>query len=273
MSDPRPPRNSFTDILKVESAGDRRFSARLESFWGGSDPGDLLARAVLGSWGSRDRVPFSLQSSFFGSVPPEVEVDFRSEPLAPGADRISAGTADRPAFEAILRFSEPGRGLDFQTIRPEAGLPVPEKLPPEAEIAALEGWAPYAVGPIETRRVGTNDPVGAGEAFSWIGWLAPREPLKDSPGLRAAALAFLSAYRHHWSIERRLGADFMKTTITLLNHSLWVHRAPDWSDFLLVRTRSEIGVEGRCFGQREVFTRSGSLLASAAWEALARPAD
>ena len=59
--------------------------------------------------------------------------------------------------------------------------------------------------------------------------------------------------------------------ITLLDHSLWIHRLERWDDFWLVRTLTDVGVGGRCFSRREIFTRGGTLVASAAWEAIARP--
>jgi acyl-CoA thioesterase len=114
------------------------------------------------------------------------------------------------------------------------------------------------------------------EPAVWLGWLRPRIPLRDSRALHTAALAFLAEYRSHWAVERRLGAAFPRTEITLLDLSLWVHRCERWDDFWLVRTSSDVGatqhalagVAGRCLSRREVFTRSGALVASAAWEAM-----
>jgi acyl-CoA thioesterase len=88
--------------------------------------------------------------------------------------------------------------------------------------------------------------------------------------IQAAALAFLSEYRSHWAVERRLGAAFPRSDISLEGHALWVHRALPWDDFWLVRTSTDIGVGGRCLSRREIFTRAGALVASAAWEARVR---
>jgi acyl-CoA thioesterase-2 len=113
-------------------------------------------------------------------------------------------------------------------------------------------------------------PVKDHEPALWLGWLRPRAPLGDDARLHAAALAFLSEYRSHWAVERRLGADFPRTEITLLDHALWVHRPERWDDWWLVRTSSEVGVAGRCLSRREIFTRGGALVASAVWEAALR---
>jgi acyl-CoA thioesterase-2 len=127
------------------------------------------------------------------------------------------------------------------------------------------------VGPIESRRITPPEPVKDHEPASWLGWLRPRAPLGDDPLLHAAALAFVAEYRSHWAVERRLGAAFPRTEITLLDHALWVHRAVRFDDWWLVRTESDVGVGGRCLSRREIFTRDGACVASAAWEAALRP--
>jgi acyl-CoA thioesterase-2 len=137
-------------------------------------------------------------------------------------------------------------------------------------LGAREGWAQYAVVPIESRRITPHEPVKEHEPASWLGWLRPRAALGDEPRLHAAALAFLAEYRSHWAVERRLGADFPRTEITLLDHALWVHRPRRWDDWWLVRTESDVGAAGRCLSRREIYARDGELIASAAWEAALR---
>jgi acyl-CoA thioesterase-2 len=170
-----------------------------------------------------------------------------------------------------LRFFAPAEGLGYQSVAPPRGLPPPEALPSEAELGAREGWAEYAVGPVESRRITPPEPVKDHEPATWLGWLRPRAPLGDDPLLHAAALAFVAEYRSHWSVERRLGAAFPETELTLLDHALWVHRPARFDDWWLVKTDSDVGVAGRCFSRREIFGRDGALIASAAWETALRP--
>jgi acyl-CoA thioesterase-2 len=127
------------------------------------------------------------------------------------------------------------------------------------------------VGPIESRRVTAPGRCRPHEAAIWTGWLAPRKPLPDDPALSCAALVFLAEYRSHWAVERRLGPAFPTTDLTLHDFALWIHRPARWDDFWLVTTRSDVGVAGRCFSRREISTREGELVASAAWELSARP--
>jgi acyl-CoA thioesterase-2 len=272
MSEPHAPRESLAEMLRVERRGDGRHVARLESFWGGAAQGDLLARAALAAAAGRGAAPSAAQAVFLGRVLPDVELTLACEELDADRTRVSVRAGDEPVAEVLLRFGPAGDGLSYQCDAPEPGLPAPETLPSEAEVAAREGWAPFAVGPIESRRLTPYAPVKDHEPAVWLGWLRPRAPLGDDAVLHAAALAFLSEYRSHWAIERRLGADFQRSDITVLDHSLWVHRALRWDDFWLVRTSSDVGVAGRCLSRREIFTRGGALVASAAWESAVRTA-
>ena len=270
MKEARAPRESLAEMLRIESRSDGRASARLESFWGAAAQGDLLARATLAGSTARGEAPSAAQAIFLRPVPPDVELSFACDVLSADRSRVSVREQGALVAEVQLRFGPAGDGLTYQSAAPEPGLAAPEDLPSEAEVAAREGWAQYAVGPIESRRLTPYLPVKDHEPAVWLGWLRPRAPLGDDVRLHAAALAFLSEYRSHWAVERRLGADFPRTEITLLDHALWVHRAERWDSWWLVRTSSDVGVGGRCLSRREIFTRSGSLVASGAWEAVLR---
>jgi acyl-CoA thioesterase-2 len=266
MSEAGAPRESLTEMLRIERGGDGRARARLESFWGGAARGDLLARATLAA----GVAPSAAHALFLREAPPEVELTFACGAIAEGRTRVAVREQDALVAEVTLRSGADAGGIGFQGLAPEPGLPAPEALPSEAELGAREGWAAFAAGPIESRRISPPAPVKDHEPAVWLGWLRPRAPLGDDPLLHAAALAFLAEYRSHWAIERRLGADFPRTEIHLLDHALWVHRAARWDDWRLVRTSCDVGAAGRCLSQRQIFTRGGALVASAAWEATLR---
>ena len=272
MSEPRPPRSSLSDLLAVRSEGGGVFSARLESFWGEAAPGDLLARATLAASAGRSAGPSASHAVFLRAASPDVALAFACEPLSNERTRVTVREGEALVAEVQLRFGPAGAGLTYQCVAPERGLPDPEALPSEAEQGAREGWAQYAVGPIESRRITPPEAVKEHEPALWLGWLRPREPLGDDPVRHAAALAFLSEYRSHWAVERRLGADFPRTEIRLLDHALWVHRPRRWDEWWLVKTESDVGAAGRCLSRREIFARDGALIASAAWEAALRTA-
>ena len=272
--EPTAPRESLTAILEIEGGGDADYTARLESFWGDTLRGDLLARAMLAATADGREAPVAVHATFLADAPPEVELSLVREDLGPDQRRVRVIRADQERIcEVTFRFGPVGDGLTYQCIAPEAGLPAPEELPSEVEVARAEGWSQFAVGPIESRRIGPQQPVKDDEPAVWIGWLRPREALADDARLHAAALAFLGEYRSHWAVERRLGAAFPQSRITLLDHALWLHRAERWDDWWLVKTLTDVGVAGRCFSRREIYSRRGSLIASAAWEASVRPRD
>ena len=271
MSEPRAPRESLTAILKIEDRGDGRYEAELESFWGFSTPGDLLARATLAASAGASLAPNAMHAEFFGPATPDTELSFAREELASDCRRVRVRERETLCCDVTLRFGPAAAGLSYQSVAPGRNLPAPEDLPSEVETAEAEGWSQYAVGPIEARRLGVQQAVTGDDTAVWLGWLRPREPLAGDARLHAAALAFLSEYRSHWAVERRLGADFPRSDVILLDHALWVHRAERWDDWWLVKTLTEVGVAGRCFSRREIYARGGALIASAAWEAVVRP--
>jgi hypothetical protein len=79
----------------------------------------------------------------------------------------------------------------------------------------------------------------------------------------------LAAIREAGAAPTSLHASFL--SLTLHDFALWIHRPARWDDFWLVTTRSDVGVAGRCFSRREVTTREGERVASAAWELSAIP--
>ncbi len=267
----RPPRESLEEILTIDKRSKHGYGASLESFWGGTVKGDLIARALLVATDDTTDEPCGIQAAFTGPARPDVDTSLTRETLGEARRRVELRQEGEIVAEVTTRFGPTGDGLSYQGALPEAGLPAPEDLPSEREQGEAEGWAQYAVGPIESRRITIPEPVKDNEPAVWLGWLRPRTALADEPRLHAAALAFLGEYRSHWAVERRLGTQFPQMEITLLDHSLWIHRLERWDDFWLVRTLTDVGVGGRCFSRREIFTRGGTLVASAAWEAIARP--
>lgn len=267
MSEARPPGESLSRMLQIEERGGGVFEARLESFWGGAARGDLLARALLAASAGRSDGPAGLHASFLARAKPDAPLLLTREEVGPGLVRVATRAGGALLCDATFRFEPRGDGFGYQCLAPDRGLPAPEDLPSEKEQGRAEGWSQYAVGPIESRRITPREPVKDDEPSLWQGWLCPRESLAGDARLHAAALVFLSEYRSHWAIERRLGADFQRASITLLDHALWIHRDELWTDWWLVDTWSDVGVGGRCFSRREIYTRRGALVASAAWEA------
>ncbi|HEX2463875.1 MAG TPA: hypothetical protein VHR17_04555 [Thermoanaerobaculia bacterium] len=257
-------------MLTVRQRSDSEFTASLESFWGSSAKGDLLARATLVATVGTGRAIASAHTFFAGRAQPDVEIRLTREQPSADRSRVYSYEDQTLRSETIFRFAGAPDRFTYQTLPALDALPSPEDLPSEVETAKKEGWARFAVGPIESRRIGEHAAVDDGQPAVWQGWLRPRQPLPADTRVQTAALAFLSEYRSHWGVELRLGADFPRSDILILDHSLWIHRSVPWEDFWLVRTSTDVGVGGRCFSRREIFTRAGAMVASAAWEAVVR---
>jgi acyl-CoA thioesterase-2 len=225
---------------------------------------------VLAGAGARRDAPASVHAIFLREAKPEVALSLVCEELAADCTRVTVREGDERVAEVQVRFGSPRTGLAYQSAAPARGLPSPEDLPSEAELGAREGWAEYAVGPIEARRITPREAAKDHEPATWLGWLRPRAPLGDDPLLHAAALAFLAEYRSHWSLERRLGERFPESELTLLDHALWIHRTEPWHDWWLVETQSDVAAGGRCLSRRRIFTTDGALIASAAWQTAVR---
>ncbi len=264
--EPRPPRESLGELLTVEPLGGGAFRAELESFFGDAVAEDLLARAVAVAQAGRAAELVASHMSLVALPPPGNAVRFERQDLEGDRCFVRALHEDRGLADVLVRFaSAQDGGLAYQGLPLPTGLPEPDALPSEHETAAEEGWAPYADGPVESRRIGPwRVEVGEREPAVWMGWLRPRLPLPQSGS--AAALAFASAYRSHWAVERRLGDAFAAASITMTDHALWVHDPRPWDDWWLVRTRTEIASRGRCLSHRELFARDGALLATASAE-------
>lgn len=267
--DASPPRESLSEMLAVAPAGGGVFHAELESFWGESVPEDLLARSVAVAQADRAARLVASHMSLVALPPPGKAVRFERQDLDGNRCFVRALYEDRGLADVLVRFEEEAaEGLAYQAVEMPTGVPDPDTLPSEKQTAADEGWEPYAVGPIEARRIGTwHAEPAENEPAIWTGWIRPRDSLSEGP---SAALAFASGYRSHWAVERRLGTRFGSAAIELTDHALWVHEPRPWDEWWLARTRTEVAARGRSLSHRELFARDGTLLATSSFELTVR---
>jgi acyl-CoA thioesterase-2 len=276
------PTESLASILSVEHRRDGEYVARLADFgWGDAARGDVLARAVLAAGDDcRERELASAHAWFLRPAPAKARIALHVERLKDGRRfshrRVQLRFDERLICDATLSFVSPSEGLQYQCARFEPGLPAPEELPGDAELARAEGWPASHLGPVEWRRIGPSWPwpaAAAGESVQFISWVRPRAPLPDDARLHAAGLVFLSDHCSHWGVEKRLGGGFASERFVSLDHAIWVHRPRRWDDWWLMTTASDVSHGGRAFTRREVYTRDGLLVASIAQEALVGAGD
>jgi acyl-CoA thioesterase-2 len=272
-AEPRPWARPLTQVLELEPAGPDHFTARLDGF-GAITLGCATLAAVL----TTDRSLHALHAWFLRPVSPERPAEIAVERVRDGRRfaqrRITVKSGDQLVCEALASFTTPAPGLDAQDDVLEAGVPPPEALPTEQEIARAEGWKPDEPGPLggplEWRWAdGTPWRLTGPAARSLYGaWVRPRFPLPPERAWHAAALAFLADYHSHMSVARWLGAFTEPVGYTSLDQSLWLHRDLAWDDWWHLTTEGVVAHAGRALTRRSLHTRDGRLVATMAQEQL-----
>lgn len=104
-------------------------------------------------------------------------------------------------------------------------------------------------------------------------WLRVRSSgLPSDPNFHCCALAYASDAGPLEPCMRAVGASFGDSTLQVasLDHAVWFHRPPSFSDWTLFTYESPSVAGGRAFSRGSVFARSGELIASIAQEGVLR---
>jgi acyl-CoA thioesterase II len=263
----------LAQVLELEPVGGDRFTARLDGFGGVT-----LGCATLAAALSTDRALHALHAWFLRPVPVDRPVELVVERVRDGRRfaqrRVTVQSEGRRVCELLASFALAGPGFDAQDDALGAGVPAPESLPSEQEIARQEGWdlaAPGPLGgPLEWRWVGGSPwrlqhPAPRSRYGAWV---RPRFPLPPERAWRASALAFLADYHSHMSVARWLGKVGPPLGYTSLDQSLWLHRDLAWDDWWHLTTEAVVAHAGRALTRRALHTRDGRLVATMAQEQL-----
>ncbi len=187
-------------------------------------------------------------------------------------------------LSASFHISEPG--LNHQT--PMPAVPAPEDCPEELElIRANADRIPVSRRailtqdrPLELRLISPRDPFRKPESLPpeearRMVWFRIRERIPDAQMVQHAGRAYASDYgflptalHPHgvwWRDERLI--------IASLDHTLWLHRPFRADEWLLYVSDTPSAFGARGFVRGQVFTRDGTLVASAAQEGLIRVVD
>lgn len=178
-------------------------------------------------------------------------------------------------FTALASFQRPEQGLEFSAIMPIA--PPPESLQPDKE--RIQQWfkeqnIPDTYGwPIDVRFVEAIDfnkpsPKPARDLV----WVKASGPLPSKPHTHLQMLAYASdnpitapAFNPHGTTP--FLNEYFGTT---LNHTLWIHRPINFSEWLLFEIDCDITHGARGLVRAKIFDQSGDLVASANQECLMR---
>jgi acyl-CoA thioesterase-2 len=224
----------------------------------------IAAQALMaGARTARGRAPHSMHIYFLRPGDGRQPVDFEVTPLQDGrtfaARRVTARQYGAVLMEAITSFSSAVDDLQYQPPMPDA--PAPETLPPvppQGTWASLD-WFERA-----------NVPTAEGFAGSRM-WLRPIGNIPDDPIMAACLTAYLSAAT---LIEPTLIPRWKSKADTttkppisaMRDHSVWFHRPPVLSDWLLSDASSPSSAGGRSLATGTIFNRIGELVCTATQE-------
>jgi len=272
--------------LTLDETGTDRFQTALPvEKWQRLFGGEIFAQALTAASHTvaADRIPHSIHGHFLRPGRPEVPIAFRVERDRDGASfssrRVAAYQEEVLVFTLGASFHPAEAGFAHQEDMPDVA--PPEHLRSEedirreqagAMIGAVREFALRSM-PIELRPVTPRDfvspvPQPAIQHF----WFKPKSSVPDNGLLRRAVLAYVSdmmllstallPHGTHWSTTRIQNAS--------LNHSLWLHAQPDFSDWMLYSLDSPWAGGGRALCRGRIFDRAGKLVASVAQEGLLR---
>ncbi len=181
-------------------------------------------------------------------------------------------------LSASFHVSEPG--LEHQGDMPAA--PDPESLRPELDVlrervdtlpASLRSVLTQD-RPIDVRRIPT-DASGPDGLRTRALWFRVISPLPDPTIVHQAILAYASDYGFLPTslVPHDVSYYDPRLQMASLDHTLWMHRAFRADEWLLYVMDSPAAAGARGFVRGEVFTQSGTLVASVAQEGLIRLRD
>jgi acyl-CoA thioesterase-2 len=243
--------------------------------------GLLLGQAVVAAQPPADRPLHMLAASFLRGASPSLPIEY---PVCEAHDggsfssrRVLAMQDGRRLAEFSASYQACEAGLDHEdAVRlPDAG---PEELPTLAEATAgLEHLPPSTLRALardralEIRPIDPEPIVSPGSGKPIRLWIRTRVPISERRELWAPAIAYLSDFltagggvSHHTFVHN---PRFFGTT---LNHTLWLHREADPSEWLLHDIASHWTGGGRTLNLTRLYTRQGALIATSAQEALLR---
>jgi len=275
MSASHPAAEPMGDVLHVEPCGDDRFTISLRGFDGTSFGGQYLGCAARAAGLTCEgRTMHSLHATFLRPVPPDTPVDVRVERISDGRRlarrRVSLHHDGKLRCEVVASFTAPGSGLAFQDEHLPSGIPAPEELPDQVEVAEREGWGREWRDPFDWAWVGAPYRQEPDAPPHYHAWVRPAHALPEDPALVAGTYAYLSDLHVHWPVQRKFGGQGIALPFAFLSldQSLWVHQDAAWDDWWLLTSACDIAHDGRALTHRTLHARDGRLIVTMAQETL-----
>lgn len=277
--------DDLLEILNLEQLEHNLFRGKSPNVgWQRVFGGQVIGQAlVAASRTVEDRNIHSAHCYFMRPGDPSIPIVYDVDKIRDGRSfttrRVVAIQHGKPIFSLSASFQIEEDGFDHQIDMPD--IPQPEDLPSEEELKenylhlAPENVRNYwnRPRPIEVRFTTLEHYVSKKklEPKQHI-WIRATSPVPDDHLRSSAVLAYLSdmtlldtsLFAHGTSIFNH------KLQVASLDHSMWFHRKPDFSDWILYTQDSPSTMNARGFTRGSLYTRSGILIASVAQEGLIR---
>lgn len=274
-------------LLTLERFGPDRFRNR----YGETNPngrsygGQVLGQAMMAAsmTVSEDRLPSMMQFLFLQGARPTQPMDFEVDSLQEGkrfSSRLVRATQDsiREILSAQVTFGMPLASPEHSAaVRATGATPQDLDAPSavlsltESDIGVLGGYA-FTPHPLIDFRIVDTAREDPRQPPSLRFWIKSRGTLPDSPGMHAAAFAYLS----DWWINficlaehvPELATSRERLYLASLNHTIWFHRPFRSDGWLHFDCQSPSAGDGRGLATARVHDESGRLVASVAQECL-----
>ncbi len=241
--------------------------------------GMLIGQAIVAA-SAGTKACHSLHALFISVGKKAAPFDISIEPTRDGRSfatrRVEIRQRDLLLLAGHTSHHDGDEGPDHQFAMPD--LPHPESLEDQRTIRARHAAARGETAPrylaedmLDARPVELppRPPGEPGPARAI--WFRPRRPIQGGPAIHRAAIGFasdLGLVRAGLVAHRRSGGGGVQAAS--LDHSLWFHREASANDWMLHVQRSPNTAHGRGLSSAEIYSRDGTLVASAAQEFLAR---
>ena len=266
--------------FNLERLEDNRFRSRSPQFgWRRVYGGLLLSHGLRAAQMTVDdpqRSPHSLHAYFLRPGLVGEPLELRVERLLDGRSivnrRVTIMQSAKPVFCLQASFRKAAPGLMHQPLMPDAK--PPEELLDETGIAALyasdlsAGTQKYLarkkvfeLRPVNHQLFIHPDPDHPESSLTWARLRNPERPPAE---MSWPLLAYLSDMTVLNGSLHPHGRNFFDPEITMasLDHGLWMHAPPDFSDWLLMSHEAMGNEAGMGLGRLNIFNRTGTLTAS-----------
>ncbi|MEO1189688.1 MAG: acyl-CoA thioesterase II, partial [Pseudomonadota bacterium] len=230
-----------------------------------------------------DRLCHSLHCYFMRPGDPAIPIIYDVDKIRDGTSfttrRVVAIQHGRAIFTLSASFQIEEEGYDHQIDMPD--VPAPEDLPSEKELKdrfldaapanVRDYWSrerPIEVRPTSLEHYFTKNKLEPKQHI----WIKTTAPVPEDRLTSSAVLAYFSdmtlldtsLFAHGTSIFNR------KLQVASLDHAMWFHRRPDFTDWILYTQDSPSTSGARGFTRGSLYTRNGILIASVTQEGLIR---